>query len=56
MDLVDKLATLQCGCERADAIASVDRDTLIRTLQSYGFGQTCVPTDWATYYDTDELA
>lgn len=58
MDLIEHLAKIQCGCERRDALADMrpDRDTLVRLLQSYGFGRGAVPTDWATYYDTDELA
>ncbi len=55
-DLVDSLAKIECGCERLDAVSSVSRETLVDTLARYGFGRTAVPTDWATYYDTDELA
>lgn len=55
-DLVEHLAKIQCGCERTDAVADVDRDTLVMTLRAYGFGSGAVPSDWETYYDTDELA
>jgi hypothetical protein len=56
-DLIDHLAKIQCGCERRDALTAMylDHGTLVRLLQSYGFGRGAVPTDWATYYGTDEL-
>ncbi len=55
-DLVDYLAGIQCGCVRQDAVGIVDRETLVCTLQAYGFGRGTVPSDWETYYATDELA
>ena len=55
-DLVEYIAMIDCGCERLDAVSNVKRETLVDTLARYGFGSTAVPTDWAMYYDTDELA
>lgn len=55
--VTEHLETIQCGCERADALRDVglDHDGLVRELTSLGFGRTAVPTDWATYYSDDEL-
>lgn len=57
-DIIDHLSKIQCGCERRNTLAAsgLDRDALIRLLQSYGFGSGAVPSDWATYYEADELA
>ena len=56
-DIIDHLSKIQCGCERRDVLAAsgLDHDALVRLLQSYGFGRGAVPSDWATYYSTDEL-
>lgn len=57
MSIIDRLEKIRCGCERADAIAYVDRDTLIAELNKLGFGcgQRAVPSDWRAYYGDDEL-
>jgi len=59
IDIIAQLETIQDGCERADALeaANLCRDELISVLDRYGFGRpgSAVPTDWRTYYGTDEL-
>lgn len=57
--ITEHLATIQCGCERADVLrgAGMDRDALVRELHKLGFGRPnqAIPTDWATYYHEEEL-
>lgn len=55
--ITDALEKLQCGCERIDAIAPVDRESLIRELDMLGFGRPgqAIPTDWRTYYSDEDL-
>ena len=55
--ITERLEKIQCGCERQDAIANVQRDALVRELTSLGFGGSnqAVPSDWTTYYSDDEL-
>lgn len=36
-------------------MAEMGHDELVTYLGKRGFAQQCVPTDWATYYTTEEL-
>lgn len=55
-DIIEHIGRLQDLPERIEVASLIDRNTLIRVLDVYGFGRSgTAPSDWRTYFSDDEL-